>query len=293
VDDGSNLLSEAQYVFVIGSDTPPEIALFAASIGRSLSRGNDVRFVDEEPEELIVRDPALAKLRISPSEIASHRARLIMCGEADLVQGRAIGNIWRLSIANDTAPAVRLETEGSRHSFPLVMSSSILRRFGRTLAQVPRVLVSVDGSDGRRERMIVRVCQELSSRRWPHSLVVIAPSVKAARRLPSTEVHQSPAAFELAGLIASSTLVLDAVEGDDLPSTVSCLALSVGVPVVAHSTSLLARGPSLEFKAVAEWSPDAFADAVIEAAVEPSSELSWGEEFEAVAEDFGRVIQRA
>jgi hypothetical protein len=284
---------DAQYVFVLGPDTPPEIVLFAASIGRSLSRGNDVRFVEEEPEELLARDPALDRLRLSASDLSPDRARLIMCGEADLVLGRAIGNIWRLSLVDDPAPSLRLETEGNRYSFPLVMSSSILRRFGRSLSEIPRVLVSVRGADDRRERMILRACEELANRRWPHTLVAVTSSVQVARRLGAAEAHTHPEAFELAALIASSTLILDAVEGDEAPSPVGCLASSVGVPAVTHSTSLLSRRKFGELREVAEWSPDAFADAVIQTAGEAPGELGWGIEFEAVSDDFGRVMQSA
>jgi len=223
-------VSDAQYVFVIGPDTSPEVVLFAASIGRVLSRGNDVRFVDDEPEELLLRDPALARLRIHASEVEPQRSRLIMCGDADFVHGRAIGNVWRLSVVCEPSPSMRLETEGKRFGFPLVMSSSLLRRLGRTVAEVPRILVSADGSHSRRERMIGRLGEELVARRWPHTLVVITRSAKVARSLNAGEVHLHSEASEVAALLTSATLVVDPVEGDDVPSTLSCLSSSVGIP---------------------------------------------------------------
>jgi hypothetical protein len=286
-------VTEPLYVFVIGPDTSAEMVLFAASIGRSLARGCEVRFVDEEPERLLSREPALARLRMSDAEIPWDRARLILCGDAEPVHGGAAGSVWRLSIVTEPVPSVRLETEGIRQGFPLVMSSSIVRRFGRNLGEVPRILVAITGEDNRRERMLGRACEELAGRRWPHALAVIAPSVKAARGLEAAEVYVHPQACELAALIASSTLVLDTVEGDDAPSPVSCLASSVGVPVVTHATSLLVRHRCGELRPVAEWSPDAFAEAVIASAASAPADLAWGAELDAVAEDFGRVLRRA
>ncbi len=286
-------MSTAKSIFVLAPDTPPEVVLFAASIARSASLGDVVHFVEDEPQELLDRDPSLARLRLTPSGVPGEHARIIMCGDAELVPGRASGSVWQLSIVREPAPVVRLESVGKRYSFPPVMSSSILRRFGRSVAEVPRILVAVDGNDGRRERMTARVCEELTRRRWPHRLVVVAPSASVARRLGATEGYVKPDAFELAQLISSTTLGLDTVEGDDAASTISCLAASIGVPVITHATSLLARQNSVELRTVAEWSPDAFANAVIESVPDSPSELSWGVEFEAVAEDFARVIESA
>jgi hypothetical protein len=286
-------VTEPRYVFVVGPSTAPELMLFAASIGRALSRGNDVRFVEEEPDELIGRDPALERLVVQASEIDMDRSKLIVCGDSDFVQGRVLRNVWRLSLVLEPTPSVRLETEGKRHGFPMVMSSSILRRGGRTVVEVPRVLVAVEGKDNRRERMVGRICEELATRRWPHSLAVIAPSSGFARSLRATEGYVRPEPAELAALIASAGVVLEPVEGDDPPLPLGCLASSVGIPVVTHATSLLARRHHGELRPVAEWSPDAFVDAVIETASSTPAELSWGVEFDAVAEDFGRVIQSA
>lgn len=286
-------MTESQYVFVIGPDTGAETILFAASIGRSLSRGSEVRFVDEEPDRLLVRDPALARLRTSGADIAADRSQVILCGDVDPVHARPPGRLWHLSLVAEPAPAVRLETEGIRQGFPLVMSSSILRRFGRSLAESPRILVTLAAGVGRREKMIRRACEELAGRRWPHALIVIAPSVKSARGLDDAEVYVQPEACELAALLASSTLVLDTVEGDDVPSPVSCLASSVGVPVVTHATSLLVRRKYGELRPVTDWSPDAFAEEVIAAAASAPGDLAWGVEFDAVAEDFGRVLRSA
>lgn len=286
-------MSDVQCVFVIGPDTPAELVLFAASIGRALARGNDIRFVDEDPEELLVRDATLSKLRISGADVAPDRARLVMCGDSDFVQGRAIGNIWRLSLVTDGTPSVRLETEGRRFGFPLAMAAPILRRFGRSLSEVPRIVVSATDLARRRERMLVRACQELAVRRFPHTLVTITPSATIARDLGASEAYLRPEASELASLVASATVVLETVEGDEPPSPLGCLASSVGVPVVTHATSILVRQGGGELRTVAEWSPDAFADAVIESVATVPGDLSWGAEFDAVAEDFGRAIQSA
>jgi len=284
-------MPNSSLVFVVGSDVRPEVILFVASAARSFTGRIDVRFLDEEGDELLSRDPSLAGLRLTGTDDLPSHAKVIVCGDVDTVQTRGMQDQWRISLVREPAPSIRLETEGRRFSFPLVMSSTILRRLGRSLSEVPRVLVAVDGEDNRRERMIARVCEELGRRRFPHVLVAVAAAEKAARSLAPAEAYVNPEAFELASLVASGTLVLDPSEGDDAPSSISCLAASVGVPVVTHASSVLVRRKLGEIRPVADWSPDAFADAVIEVTPNVPPDLLWGAEFDAVAEDLGRVIR--
>jgi len=278
-------------VFVVGSDIRPEVMLFVASAARWLAGRVDVRFVDDDEDELLARDTALAGLRLAGTDAIPVQSKVILCGDVDPVQTRGIRDCWRLSLVREPSPSIRLETDGRRFSFPLVMSSTILRRLGRSLSEVPRILVALEGDDTRRERMIVRVCEELVRRHFPHVLVAVAGTEKAVRAIAPGEAYLNPEAFELASLIAAGTLVLEPSEGDDSPSSISCLAASVGVPVVTHASSLLVRRNIGEIRSVADWSPDAFVDAVIEVAPTVPPDLLWGAEFDAVAEDLGRVIR--
>lgn len=286
-------MSEKKNIFVLGTDARPELVLFATSLGRSLARGHELGFVAEEPEDLIERDEALRKLCVESSSIEVTKSRLIVCGDSELTTGRAVGNLWRLSLVDEPSPYVRLESEGARHRFPLAMSSSIVRPYGRSVSEISRVLVVVNGSQSRRDRMIARVEEELARRKWLHSLVCIADSLKQLNGLEPSEVYERPEASELAALIATSSLMLETVEGSDPVSAVACLAASVGVPVVTHASSHLGQQGPGETRRVNEWSPDAFADEVIAASDTPVDDLSWGTEFEAVVDDFGRVIQFA
>lgn len=285
-------MKRGETVFVLGSDTAPEVVMFAASIGRVGSGRHHFHFICEEPEETLLRDPTLARLVVREGDVDLSCTRQILCGQVELVRRVLGGGVFRLSIATEPGPSVRLETDDRRYHFPLAMCSPILRRFGRAVAEIPRVVVTWEDSESRRERMIKRTREELIARRWPHVLIVVTTSTSFPR-VDADEVHLQPEASDMAALIASSTLMVEPVEGDESPSALSCLASSVGVPVVTHTTGFLMRRKFGELRGVEEWSPDAFADAIIETAAKTSTDLSWGAEFDVVAEDFGRVIQSA
>lgn len=278
-------------VFYVDSAMPAEAVLFVAGVVRALEGIVPVALLEEEPVDLVERDAKLASLRVEPDAIGPD-ARVILWHDRAAPAGVRFAESWRLEPSGDAALELRLCTPRGRHRFPYVLAPGLVSPADRVVSDVPRIVVPSGEPNSRRDRLAQRVIEELRERRWRHLLVVAGPSrPELARALSPDELYDDPTAGELAALLMSATALLDMSDESVPPSVYGRLARSVGTLVVLHASSPLAQPASPEVRAAREWSPDAFCDVIttIPAGVEP--ELPWGMEFEAIAEDFGRIVQ--
>ena len=277
-------------VFYLTVRMPAEAVLFVGSIARSLNGTVPIEILEEEPVDLVDRDPVLSKLR---EELVASRpsSRVVVWDGHDSPSGVRFGETWVLGFVGDGSGELRLDTPRGRHRFPFAISPDLVKAGDRIESDRPRILVPLSPSDARRERMTFRALEELRRRGWPHLLVAVgAGSQDVVRELAPDELYAEPTACELGALLMSSSLVLDLSDESMPPSIVARLARCVGTRIVIHASSPLARPFSPEVRAAQEWSPDAFCDLITSLPTGEEQELPWGMEFEAVAEDFGRIL---
>lgn len=277
-------------VFYLSAGMPAEAVLFVGSIARALDGVVPVAILEEEPVDLVERDPALSKLREGSTD-ARFSARVVVWEGHEPPSGVRFVETWKLGGVGDGSGELRLDTPRGRHRFPFAISPDVVKAGDRIDSDRPRILVPLSPGDARRERMTLRAIEELRGRGWPHLLVAVgAAPAELLRALAPDEWYAEPTACELAALLMSSSAVLDLSDESVPPSVVARLARCVGTRVVLHASSVLAHPASPEIRAAQEWSPDAFCDLITSLPRGADQDLPWGMEFEAVAEDFGRVL---
>ncbi|MGK2856256.1 MAG: hypothetical protein ACSLFQ_03515 [Thermoanaerobaculia bacterium] len=278
-------------VFYISTGMPAEAVLFVGSIVRALDGVVPLSILEEEPVDLVERDPALAKLREDAAGEARASSRVVIWEGCEPPSGVRFGECWNLGPVGDGSGELRLDSPRGRHRFPFVISPDIVKAGDRLDSDRPRILVPLSPGDARRERMTLRALEELRRRAWPHLLVAVgAAPADLLRSLAPDEWYAEPTACELGALLMSSSAVLDLSDESVPPSIVARLARCLGTRVVLHESSSLARPFSPEVRAAQEWSPDAFCDLITSLPVGADQELPWGMEFEAIAEDLGRIL---
>jgi hypothetical protein len=278
-------------LFYMHAGMPAEAVLFEASVARLLDGMVRVAILEEEPVDLVERDPKLAKLRVEADELdASSRA--IVWNDRESPVGMRFAETWRLAPSVDNALELRLDTPRGRHRFPFSISPELVSQADRIESDVPRLLVPLGSPNNRRERMTIRVVEELRRREWRHLLVAAgAGQPDFARALAPDELYEEPTAGELAALLMSSSALLDASDESAQPTVLGRLARCLGTCVVVHASSPLAHPFAPEVRLAQEWSPDAFCDVLMSRPSGGEPELPWNMEFDAIAEDFGRILK--
>jgi len=283
--------AEPLTVFYMHAGMPAEAVLFEASVARFLDGAVSVAILEEEPVDLVERDPRLAKLRVEADELASS-SRVIVWDDRESPGGVRFAETWRLAPSGDNALELRLDTPRGRHRFPYSISPELVSRYDRIESDVPRLLVPLGTPNGRRERMAVRTTDELRRRGWRHLLIAAGTGQSDfARALAPDELYEEPTAGELTALLMSSSALLDASDEAAPPTVLGRLARCLGTCVVVHSSSPLAYPFSPEVRVAQEWSPDAFCDVLMSRPTGAEPEVPWNMEFDAIAEDFGRILK--
>lgn len=277
-------------VFYLSAGMPAAAVLFVGSIVRALDGVVPVAILEEEPVDLVERDPALSKLRERETEARASSVVVVWEGH-EAPSGIRFGETWSLGGVADGSGDLRLDTPRGRHRFPFAISPDVVKATDRIESDRPRILVPCTQGDARRERMTLRAIEELRRRGWPHLLIAVGDAgPELLRALAPDEWYAEPTACELAALLMSSSAVLDLSDESVPPSVVARLARCIGTRVVLHASSSLARPFSPEVRAAQEWSPDAFCDLITSLPGGADQDLPWGMEFEAIAEDFGRIV---
>jgi hypothetical protein len=278
-------------LFYLHAGMPAEALLFEVSIARALDGVLPVAILEEEPVDLVERDPRLAKLRIEADAVPA-ASRMIAWADRETPGGVRCGEVWRLAAPGDGAQELRLDTPRGRHRLPFAISPDLVAVGDRIVSDVPRLLVPLGAPNGRRERMAIRTLEELRRRGWRHLLVAAgSPQPEFVRALAPDELYEDPTPGEVAALLMSASAVLDASDESAPPTLLGRLARCVGTCVVMHASSPLAHPFSPEVRVAQEWAPDAFCDLLTSLPAPGEPELPWGMEFDAIAEDFGRILK--
>lgn len=279
------------FLFYMHAGMPPEAVLFEASVARVLDGVVRIAIFEEEPVDLVERDPRLAKLRVEADELDAS-SRVIVWDDRESPAGIRFAETWRLALSADNALELRLDTPRGRHRFPFSIAPELVTRADRIESDVPRLLVPVGAPNGRRERMTIRTVEELRRRGWRHLLVAVgAGQPEFVLALEPDELYEEPTAGELAALLMSSSALLDASDESAQPTVLGRLARCLGTCVVVHASSPLAHPFAPEVRAAQEWSADAFCDVLTSRPAGAEPELPWNMEFDAIAEDFGRILK--
>lgn len=278
-------------LFFLHAGMPAEALLFELSVARALDGVVPVAILEEEPVDLVERDARLAKLRVEADAVAPS-SRVVVWDDRETPGGVRFAEAWRLAPSGDSALELRLDTPRARHRFPFAVSPDLVAVSDRVVSDLPRLLVPLGAPNSRRERMAARTVEELRRRGWRHLLVAAgAPQPEFVRALAPDELYEEPTAGELAALLMSSSAVLDASDESAPPTVLGRLARCVGTCVVLHASSPLAHPFSPEVRVAQEWAPDAFCDVLTSLPAPGEPELPWGMEFDAIAEDFGRILK--
>lgn len=283
--------SDPLTVYYMHAGMPAEVVLFEASVARLLDGVVPVAILEEEPVDLVERDPKLAKLRVEHDELFPS-TRVIVWDDREPPVGIRFAETWRLAPSGDNALELKLDTPRGRYRFPFSISPELVSPADRIESDLPRLLLPLGAPNVRRERMALRTVEELRRRGWRHLLVVIGGGrADFARALAPDELYEEPTAGELAALLLSSSALLDASDESVSPTVLGRLARCLGTCVVVHASSPLAQPFSPEVRVAQEWSPDAFCDVLMSRPAGAEPELPWNLEFDAVAEDFGRILK--
>lgn len=218
-------MPSSRILFDGGSCVAPELILAARALAAGLrSGGRDAWVV----EGLLPLDSA-EDLRIS------------LGGD-----GAPVPSGWKMEIDGGN---LLLSRDGVRQaSIPMVVSCA------RSRSRMPRVLVAGGGSD-RGARMTLKTIEELFRRRSPARMICWgAPSDELLRARAFEEIHLDLTPDELERLLGSGAAVLDPADEPEDSSVLGIIARASGLPVVTRAGDTSARP--------AEWSADAFADAI-------------------------------